>query len=153
MGKIVVILKKEDIQSSKDQLGRICIGGTDDNLNVIFDEEAAKEFVKDIDLILELNKSLGKFNSTGINVIAQERREQIEKHGFSMKNDLKYNNNELVDAAAQYLLTDAVSCWPENWKEEDYKPGDRIEELKRAGALIAAEIDRLLMIKHNHPSK
>lgn len=89
---------------------------------------------------------------TGIELIAQERKEQIEKHGFS--NDAIYTNNELVDAAMQYLGTDLISCWPESWDRKFYKPenpnysGSRIDELKIAGALIAAEIDRLTQLEH-----
>lgn len=78
---------------------------------------------------------------TGIELIAQERQEQIEKHGFI--NDSIYTNDELTDAAMQYIGTDLISCWPDSWDINWYKPGNRIEELKRAGALIAAEIDRI----------
>lgn len=84
---------------------------------------------------------------TGIELIADERKEQIEKHNFSNERDAQYVDGELVDAAMQYLGGDIISCWPENWNEKYYKPGDRITELKRAGALIAAEIDRLKGIK------
>ena len=80
---------------------------------------------------------------TGIELIAIERQEQIEKHKWDKENDSKYINNELVDAAMQYLGTDLIDCWPESWDKKWYKTGDRIEELRRAGALIAAEIDRL----------
>jgi hypothetical protein len=78
---------------------------------------------------------------TGIELISEERQEQINKHGFI--NDAQYTNDELTDAAMQYIGGDLISCWPETWNKDWYKPGDRIEELKRAGALIAAEIDRL----------
>lgn len=81
---------------------------------------------------------------TGIEIIAEERKEQIEKHGFNAERDSQYTNDELVDAAMQYLGGDLIGCWPEGWDKKWYKPGDRIDELKRAGALIAAEIDRLL---------
>lgn len=86
--------------------------------------------------------------NTGIGLIAQERIEQIEKHGFT--SDHKYKDNELVDAAMQYLGGDLISCWPESWDRKWYKSENkeksisRVEELKIAGALIAAEIDRLL---------
>ncbi|MGE0456387.1 MAG: hypothetical protein AB7I13_00015 [Vicinamibacterales bacterium] len=33
----------------------------------------------------------------------------------------------------------------------DWKPGDRIRELEKAGALIAAEIDRLLRVGQEKP--
>lgn len=86
---------------------------------------------------------------TGIELIAAERQEQIQKHGFTKERDAQYVNDELVDAAMQYLGGDLISCWPESWDKKWYKPNDpnwtgsRVDELKRAGALIAAEIDRL----------
>jgi hypothetical protein len=87
---------------------------------------------------------------TGIELIAEERQEQISKHGYSPENDKQYINDELIDAAMQYLGGDLISCWPESWDKKSYKPNnpesthDRIDELKIAGALIAAEIDRIL---------
>jgi len=80
---------------------------------------------------------------TGIELIAQERVEQIEKHGFDDYSDAGYINDELIDAAMQYIGGYLISCWPETWDRKWYKTGNRIDELKKAGALIAAEIDRL----------
>lgn len=85
---------------------------------------------------------------TGIVLIAEERKEQLTKHGWSIENDQQYINDELIDAAMQYIGGDLISCWPETWDKKWYKPGNRIDELKRAGALIAAEIDRLLIKGH-----
>ena len=82
---------------------------------------------------------------TGVQLITEERREQIETHGFV--NDHRYRDEELVDAAIQYLLGPGVDWWPEVWDPKWYKPGNRIEELTRAGALIAAEIDRILRLE------
>jgi len=33
---------------------------------------------------------------TGIELITQERSEQINKHGFTTKRDMKYDNGELI---------------------------------------------------------
>jgi hypothetical protein len=83
--------------------------------------------------------------TTGVDLIQAERTEQLYVHNRSYETDAQYTNNELVDAAMQYLGGDLISCWP--WNEESYKPGaSRIKELVKAGALIAAEIDRLLVI-------
>lgn len=38
-----------------------------------------------------------------------------------------------------------TKLWP--WNLKYWKPGERIDELTKAGALIAAEIDRLQQIK------
>lgn len=96
---------------------------------------------------------------TGIEIIAEERKRQIEKEGYTQVDDARYENEELVDAAICYALgadstrieivTGKVKAvvtqkiWP--WKDESWKPTpqNRIKELAKAGALIAAEIDRL----------
>ena len=97
---------------------------------------------------------------TGIEAIAAERRRQIESEGWTPKHDDQYLEGELVQAAACYAgwAADAMkpnlyrSAWvtPNNWPWDDswWKPGDGSREacvrsLEKAGALIAAEIDRL----------
>lgn len=101
---------------------------------------------------------------TGIELIAKERQEQIEKHGISIEWDIKNNNHcQLAHCAGMLTYNDAEElnaeslddnnenydfshvCPPE-WSEEwfnkmmnkSYK-----ERLIIAGALIAAEIDRI----------
>ncbi len=101
--------------------------------------------------MIELKNDIMK---TGIELIAQERKEQIEKHGFDIEKDAEfYQKNELVDAAL-YAMTFDRERYPESWsfwfhdkmrsKEERMSEHDfHIERLKIAGALIAAEIDRI----------
>ena len=90
---------------------------------------------------------------TGIELIAQERQEQIEKHGFNLSNDEDYSENELV-SAAMYALTQEDEHYPRGWgfwfhdkmvKKEERMSEEEfwIERLKIAGALIAAELDRI----------
>jgi hypothetical protein len=90
---------------------------------------------------------------TGIELIAAERQEQIEKHGFDQLHDSE-NDSKQLRKAATYLLTgvkDYIPEWEYKWylklsskiyKAMSSKEGE-IELLKVAGALIAAEIDRL----------
>lgn len=96
---------------------------------------------------------------TGVELIAKERQRQIEKEGWSFKKDIKtHPNGELAMAATCYLLdyfgnqvpetrayyrNQAITNWP--WAEEWWKPTpkDPIRQLTKAGALVAAEIDRL----------
>ena len=85
---------------------------------------------------------------TGIELITKEREEQLFKHKWN--NDSIYTNNELIYAAMQYLGGGDIDCWPETWDKKWHKPNrkydytpSRIDELKIAGALIAAEIDRI----------
>lgn len=94
---------------------------------------------------------------TGIELIAEERQRQIEAEGWTPQNDHQYTNRQLVRAAVCYCESDNMEFTTnddgENLIESGYWPFDitwwkptpdnRIRELQKAGALIAAEIDRL----------
>ena len=83
---------------------------------------------------------------TGIELIAKERQEQIEKHGFDIKNDQDYPNNELIKAAL-FCIDSNVFEWPQFWGTQfrwKIEKNDRITRLTKAGSFIAAEIDRLI---------
>jgi hypothetical protein len=90
----------------------------------------------------------------GIELIAQEREEQIKKHGFNVYKDKKFYRQFELRRAAMWTLTFDEDYYPESWglwfrERMDLKrrrmSGKEldIERLKIAGALIAAEIDRL----------
>lgn len=92
--------------------------------------------------------------SKGIELISLERKRQIEIEGFDEKHDSRNLPNELAIAASCYCLPHGQrefrvrDQWPfayEWWKPT---PEDRVKELTKAGALIAAEIDRLLNCKN-----
>jgi len=87
---------------------------------------------------------------TGIELIKEERNDQIHKHNRTIEFDSEYNNSGELRVAAQLLLETFPhfrkkpnSSWDEDiWrkmKNKSYK-----DRLIIAGALIAAEIDRLL---------
>lgn len=82
----------------------------------------------------------------GVELIAAERRRQVEAEGWTPEHDTKHWDGELALAAACYALPEAWrsdDIWPWHpgwWKP---RPDDRVRELVKAGALIAAEIDRL----------
>lgn len=106
---------------------------------------------------------------TGIELIAEERKEQIEKHGFDSKHDDMHDDGLLIEAAivcasnyivywkqtfanGQSFQAMEVSSWelPVKYNGNVLLPNtdnstkkERIHQLKVAGALIAAEIDRL----------
>ena len=98
---------------------------------------------------------------SGIELIRLERARQIIEEGFTSEHDDKHKSGELLSAAQCYLWTDRQrraeidydsmtqldAVWP--WDREWWKPTprDRIRELTKAGALIAAEIDRLQLAK------
>ena len=114
-------------------------------IQLLFDSEIAK-FKKSFE------------TNNGIGLIAVERKEQIEKHGFLDSENLEFKSNEELKKCAIFCLTLNGDDYPENWgdwfldnveakqtrmSESEFK----IEMLKIAGAFCAAEIDRLQAIK------
>lgn len=94
-----------------------------------------------------LNMERNNNRTTGAELIARERQEQIVKHGFDETKDQHYYaNGELLDAANFCLGT---SAFPSNWNEmyaDKIMKKNKIDKLKVAGALIAAEMDRLISL-------
>lgn len=101
---------------------------------------------------------------TGIELIADERRRQVEVEGWTPEHDDEHGEGDIAAAASAYALFASLTplrresrrlhdedgvpdMWP--WALRWWKPGaddsnaSRIRELVKAGALIAAEIDRL----------
>lgn len=89
---------------------------------------------------------------TGIELISKEREKQIKK-GYDSEHDKKHLCGELSDAAIVYAIREYWKqrssllplLWPfydKNMPKSETKE-DRINNLTKAGALIAAEIDRL----------
>jgi hypothetical protein len=108
---------------------------------------------------------------TGVELIEAERQRQVEVEGWTPEHDVQHRNGELARAAATYAVdgelfiretrmllinqgrgfadpddyaptTAYFPLWP--FESQWYKPKNRLHDLARAGALIAAEIDRLL---------
>ncbi len=95
----------------------------------------------------------------GIKLIADERARQISVEGWSAEHDDQHVEGSISEAGSGYahtaslqlsghttLARDEPYLWP--WDSEWWKPSDDpIRNLVKAGALIAAEIDRLLRAK------
>jgi hypothetical protein len=96
--------------------------------------------------------------TSGMDLIAAERRRQVEQEGWTAEHDDEHVAGELARAAVAYGITavwqqfavvppveeepDPAIGWP--WGTEEYKPGkSAVATLVKAGALIAAEIDRV----------
>lgn len=95
----------------------------------------------------------------GAELIAAERKRQVEVEDWKPEHDDSHTTGELALAAAVYAMpredrnkyilnaTVAEVFWP--WGLEWFKPANsknpkaRIRELVKAGALLAAEIDRI----------
>lgn len=109
---------------------------------------------------------------SGAGRIFAERLRQVREEGFHYLVDDSYGSEQLARAAACYALPYADQRrlghmaagvppvqWP--WSPESWKPGkavpmdgeiampiaERIRELEKAGALCAAEIDRLIRLQ------
>lgn len=93
----------------------------------------------------------------GSDLIARERARQIDEEGWDEAHDNEHEGGELARAAITYTLAahphedpeeDDIqrrSWWP--WEEHWWKPSaDPVRNLVKAGALIAAEIDRLVRL-------
>lgn len=99
--------------------------------------------------MLLIIKKFKMFNNmkTGIEQIKEERVKQISKYNRNGFHDSAYVNGELVKAALAYLsicVSDKFGgnlVWP--WDTDSFKDEGYVENLKKAGALIAAELDRL----------
>lgn len=93
---------------------------------------------------------------TGIEHIAKERQEQIEKHGRTVEQDVELNDEQQLKDASMILLLQS-----EEWDEDEIPKGwdykiwkhiigkSEIERLTIAGAFIAAEIDRIQYLETN----
>lgn len=90
----------------------------------------------------------------GVTLIADERVRQAEQEGFTPAHDDQHASGSLALAAAIYAWPDRpallVSQWPYGQSWWKPSPDDRVKELVKAGALIAAEIDRLLRTGADH---
>jgi hypothetical protein len=98
---------------------------------------------------------------TGIELIAKERQEQLEKHGISVKNDAQFNSM-MEDNGLPALTLGAVGLFdnsistPVHWDAriiEKMRCKPYKERLIIAGALLAAEIDRVQYLEDQRNSK
>jgi hypothetical protein len=85
-----------------------------------------------------------------IELIAKERNRQIEQEGYDIKHDNSHIHGEIANAAAYYAATPLYrkiyaleGLWVWDKKYLKPTPNNRVKELVKAGALIAAEIERL----------
>lgn len=92
-----------------------------------------------------------------IDLIKAERERQVSAEGWTPEHDDQHPRGEMAMAAASYAFPPQrepgdtheeapPDTWP--WETEWWKPcpNDRLRELVKAGALLAAEIDRELRL-------
>ena len=95
----------------------------------------------------------------GVDLIRQERRRQRSRskwgEAYSLRHDDGHDRGEIARAAAVYAMPpefrernqDLVGVLTPPYWHLKLSSGDRRRELVKAGALIAAEIDRLARIE------
>ena len=93
---------------------------------------------------------------TGIGLIADERVRQVTDENWDQAHDDAHEHGEIAWAAVCYAspgdvfshaaggVDDVVDPWPWDSEWDKREQHDRIRQLTIAGALVAAEIDRLL---------
>lgn len=99
---------------------------------------------------------------TGIELIAEERQRQIDTEGYSKEYDSQHNISEFISAAKSYTSSAIIYALKDEgaiandgidngipflkktfvWGEDAFKPTNCLRDLIKAGALIAAAIDR-----------
>lgn len=133
-------------------------GIRDGKYDVTIDGE--RRLLEPIPFPVQLKMTKAPLPLSGVNLIFAERERQKFDEGWTAEHDAEHTYGELADAAASYAMTPdtrvtiTAVCmerdglpptWP--WDKQWWKPtpDNRIRELVKAGALIAAEIDRLLV--------
>lgn len=106
-------------------------------------------------------RKMGSKKKTGIDLIREERKRQVEKLGWTAEHDDEHICGQMCDAAVCYALpgflyfkretenggAEFSHVWPKFWGHPPKFTSDideKLRNLSKAGALIAAEIDRLM---------
>lgn len=119
------------------------------------EQESLQQLQQKLDDVLAENRQLherlsGVTATTGSYMIAVERERQVKDEGYNAEHDQVHEPMTLARAAVSYILCNDEkkrkiarnTYWP--WEDKYYKPRDMKRNLVRAGALVAAAIDRLL---------
>ena len=105
---------------------------------------------------------------TGIELISEERKRQIESEGYTEQHDSQHKVIEFIKAATSYggsaamfalkdegstndAITNGIPFLKQTfvWGPDAFKPTNCMRDLIKAGALIAAAIDRLQLNDKN----
>ena len=84
---------------------------------------------------------------SGVERIAIERTRQIERERYDAEHDALHRPETIMSAALAYIFAAAADLggaevyWP--WDITEFKPSTPARDMEKAGALIAAAIDRI----------
>lgn len=93
---------------------------------------------------------------TGTDLILEERKEQIEKHDKTILHDQNNNKEGQLIRSALAYINNEYGALPDSWKiasREKFNNKQVVERLIIAGALLAAEIDRMNIIAEKEKVK
>jgi len=149
-----------------------CWDGDRENAEKAWDEDSWEidktPYLKEATIYVNIMKSKGyvkmveqklpKPPKTGVELISAERERQMSQEGWTAQHDDKHPDYDLASVGALYALNllltkqenysmffDKIFSHFYPWDEMYWKPtpDNPIRQLTKAGALIAAEIDRL----------
>lgn len=164
-GKLFSVI--DILGSTPNTVQRVCVRSITDAEAIEMRIEAFEEhFIKPAGVLEDYIKTLEATGtvSRGVTEIAKERTRHWEEEGWNRAHDDQHTEGELAKAGAVYALPIKLRSssptategpglkigdyiWP--FSNDWYKPTpeNRVKELAKAGALMAAEIDRLKRIK------
>lgn len=129
---------------------QLCIGDADPDRAGCGDFEPVGELFASDDasaaMLVDRLKAAAQGTLTrGAECIAVERARQVSQEGWTADHDARHDNNELTRAAIYYAsgTTPPHTDWPFDAASDKKAKHSRRQQLAIAGALIAAEIDRL----------
>jgi hypothetical protein len=115
------------------------------------------QLIAEIDRLTRIMDKLPKAES-GAAMIVAERKRQVEVESWDSSHDSTHIATALACAGICYasigsqFFTDIFPrMWP--WDDEWWKPTGTVRNLAKAGALIAAEIDRTLAARDHEAGK
>lgn len=146
-------------QSDREALVNVLVKGSDDLIRKEFSESIAY-LSREVATIIE--RHCGETKIDGAASIVRERQRQIAEERWSAEHDDRHTRSELALVACAYALPKSynldglmvtpqrlydLAWWDQKWFKRsdkfDARPESMIPNLVKAGALIAAEIDRL----------
>lgn len=89
---------------------------------------------------------------TALILISKERARQIAEKGYTPAHDDEHDHGEIAQAASEFAAPYSLGLAPDSWAYHREK-NTRLEQLTIAGALIVAEMERLMRLEQQEASE